>query len=73
MKSGILTIVLFTLLCRLPGGDSTGINAETTMDLANKLVLLEKELITMSETAAKLQEEKEERDKQLEVNYSNCL
>jgi hypothetical protein len=43
------------------------------MDLANKLVLLEKELITMSETAAKLQEEKEERDKQLEVNYSNCL
>ncbi|CAH1376337.1 unnamed protein product [Tenebrio molitor] len=51
----------------LPGGDSTGINAETTMDLANKLVLLEKELITMSETAAKLQEEKEERDKQLEA------
>ncbi|RZC33511.1 intracellular protein transport protein USO1-like [Asbolus verrucosus] len=51
----------------LPGGDSTGINAETTMELANKLVLLEKEIITISDNAAKLQTEKEESDKNMEA------
>ncbi|XP_044252490.1 uncharacterized protein LOC123003652 [Tribolium madens] len=51
----------------LPGGDSTGISAETTMDLANKLTLLEKEMIAISEKAEELQQEKEQRDKQTET------
>ncbi|KAJ3645501.1 hypothetical protein Zmor_023151 [Zophobas morio] len=51
----------------LPGGDSTGVGAETTADLASKLVLLEKEIITISEQAQNLVEGRDERDKQTQA------
>ena len=58
----------YILSFSLPGEDSTDVGAETTTDLTNKLALLEKEIIAISEQVRNLEEGRAERDKQTQVN-----